>query len=1507
MIALLITSTKIIRTFLPKKIFGDYWIIDIENNEQILNIEEENNNWKIKSNLDYTLIDNNQNQINEIILKEHSLNYVKVNKNNEVYLLYIEPSYDLTTTHLNLDKTKITIGSQISNDIIYDNNLVSDLHATLTLENDKWKLIDNNSKLGVFVNNKREKNKILDYGDVIFILGLKIIILKNRIIINNPNNLVTYDKFTTIPLEQLPIQLKEIKEEIEENIELYQEDDYFLRAPRFKTSIEKQSMIIDPPPNKIVQEEMPAIFVIGSSLTVSSMSIMTIFTTLDSVLAGTRTMKSALPSLIGGVVMLMSMLLWPMLNRRYQKKMREKKELQRQEKYSKYISEKETEIDRIMRSQTQILHENYVPSKECENIILSKNRQLWERKIEQIDFLKVRLGLGNLPVELDIRYPEEHFTMEEDNLKDILNKLVFKSKILENVPITVSLTEKYILALVGKHKELSDFMKRIILQLITFHSYEDLKLVFFTSRENEETWDYVKSLPHVWSNDKTIRYFATTYEEMQNLSATLEREFQNRKINNDKNYKNFLPYYIIITDNYSISRNIEIIIDTLKQKTNIGFNVLVMNENLTTLPNECTTFINVNNMKGGIFESELVSTKQKEFIVDPYDEIDFKKCFMVLNNTPIKFTNELYSLPNNFTFLEMYNVGKVEQLNSLARWKMNDSTLSLQVPVGIDTHGMLFNLDIHEKAYGPHGLVAGMTGSGKSEFLIAYILSLAVNYHPLDVSFILIDYKGGGLAGAFENDITGVKLPHLAGKITNLDTAEMNRALLSIQSELRRRQQIFNETRKKLNEGVIDIYKYQKLYHNGLVTEPISHLLIISDEFAELKQQQPEFMDQLISTARIGRSLGVHLILATQKPSGIVNDQIRSNSRFKICLKVQEAADSMDVINTKDAAALKNPGRFYLQVGYNEYYALGQSAYAGSPYIPSDKLQKKVDKSINFINNIGSTIKEVEEIPKINLTVKGEQITNVVKYLSDIAKTNNIKVRQLWLSKIPGFIKIKDLIEKYNYQKNNNINVIIGEYDDPFNQRKELLQYNLAENNILIHGVTGSGKEMTLSTIIYGIITNYTVEEANIYILDFGTNMLKMYRNMPQVGDFIKEDELDKINNLFKMLNNEIVSRKNILKDYGSYTEYIKTNKLPLIVVILNNYEVFNELYTNYEDDIIFFTREGLKYGIVFIVTTTSSSIRYKLGQNFAKRLVLRMNDESDYNSILGNVNKLYPSKFIGRGLIKEDNAYEFQVASISENDTQSIISNLEKELKQKYNTKAKMVPILPNSVTLDLVMNSFKNLNTVPLGIEKESLTVSTYDIKKYLISVISSLDIFKHYNFICSFMKELELINNNNLIIIDRLKLFKDKKFKNSIYYNELDAYDNLLEIIKMYNEASQNLKHNVVIITGFDNFVNEKERMDINKLFKEAKKTNHFNFILIDNESSIKKYNYDDWYRGNGVSNNGIWLGNSITDQYVIKLTKLNKKLYEEIDNNFGYKIENGIPILIKLLDFIGEKDE
>ena len=435
-----------------------------------------------------------------------------------------------------------------------------------------------------------------------------------------------------------------------------------------------------------------------------------------------------------------------------------------------------------------------------------------------------------------------------------------------------------------------------------------------------------------------------------------------------------------------------------------------------------------------------------------------------------------------------------------------------------------------------------MDHMGKSEFIITYILSMAVNYHPYEVQFVLIDYKGGGLAGAFENKETGVSLPHLTGTITNLDVAEMNRTLVSIKSELQRRQRVFNETKDKLGKSTIDIYKYQKYYRDGLIEDPMSHLFIISDEFAELKQQQPEFMDELISIARIGRSLGVHLILATQKPSGVVNDQIWSNSKFKVCLKVQSRSDSMEMIKRPEAASIKEAGRFYLQVGYDDLFQLGQSAWAGAKYIPSDKILKKVDDSINFISHTGDKYKNIEDLVTVDTTQDyGDQLTNIVKYICDLGKKEEIKTSKLWLDAIPEKIFVQNLKTKYNYQPEPyNITPVIGEYDDPANQKQGISLLKISGGNTLIFGIGGSGKENLLNTIIYSCITEHRPEEINFYIVDCGAETLKVFNKIPHVGAVATTGEEEKIYGIFDYIVEEIDRRRNLFADFGgSYKEYI--------------------------------------------------------------------------------------------------------------------------------------------------------------------------------------------------------------------------------------------------------------------------------------------------------------------------------------------------------------------------------
>ena len=516
--------------------------------------------------------------------------------------------------------------------------------------------------------------------------------------------------------------------------------------------------------------EMPLILAMGSSLSMGIIMMVSIFNAINGQVSGTSTTTQMVTSLVVAFAMLVSMVLFPILTNKWNKRKKKKYEEKRQDRYKKYLNSKSNVINEIINKQKNILFENYPSPEECTQIILSKGARLWERKIDDYDFLTVRLGVGDVPVDMEIQYPEEQFTMEDDNLVEILNNIVDNSKILKDSPIVMSLAEKNVSAIIASGNEkVERFIKSLIIQLVAFHSYEDLKLVFLLKEDEEDNLEFVKMLPHVWDNSKQIRFFAYDYDEMNEISKHLEEVLQNRLQYENKDYKSFAPYYLIITNDYKKVENLKIITEILKTKVNVGFSILCITNDLLQLPNECKTFISIDkeSKTGMIFENELSSTNQKQITFDTSVIFFFDKICQAVSNIPIKYTeNGGNLLPNTYTFLEMYDVGRIEQLNILERWTRHDPTLSLRAPIGIDAQGMPIILDIHEKFHGPHGLIAGSTGSGKSEFIITYILSLAINYHPDDVNFILIDYKGGGLAGAFEK--RNMKLPHLVGTITNM-------------------------------------------------------------------------------------------------------------------------------------------------------------------------------------------------------------------------------------------------------------------------------------------------------------------------------------------------------------------------------------------------------------------------------------------------------------------------------------------------------------------------------------------------------------------------------------------------------------------------------------------------------------------------------------------------------------------------------------------------------------------
>lgn len=1533
---------------LPEKPAGRYWACDTDENgraRRLVCFEGEPDGWVAISSKKASVVDSSGNDIDKFSLEGVQIFGIRILQSidtNSKCIVLVEPQTNdrRTFTKLLIDKNeKLVIGRERSCDLCIDSTFVSLRHAILSFTDGTWTIEDCASTNGTYVNGRAigtGKRAVLNPGDYVYVVGVSFIVGERFIALNNPDNKVSWsNKLARMVVEQ------------NEQVETYYDDDeqdvethYFYRSPRFMQTIKAPRIVVDAPPALQPEDDMPVLLSIGPALTMGLAAVFSGTVMAYNTINNGGSLIQAAPMLVMAISMILGMALWPSLSRKFQARKHAAKERKRQASYRDYLDQIRDQILQEEKKQADILQENVVTTEHCINRALTRSRRLWDRTAQHSDFLTVRLGVGEKELEADIKFPEKHFSVDPDTLQDELQLLACEKRNLQNVPISLSLSEEWLCGIVGKRNLVVSFVRGIIAQLVCLHSYDELKLVFLIDEEELPEWNGFRWLPHVWSNNETVRFFATNIEEARELSLTLEKTIADRIENKcEFEKKNCEPYFVVVAASRAIAEKTEFFRSVVSSDCNRGFSVLALFDTLDFIPKECTSVIQLGS-EGRENLALAPQEHQSAFVEDRraaysshqddeenigflYDKDDTTGSFTrfsvdisvskenidimarALSNVKLDLVAQRYVLPKTITFLDMFEIGKVEHLNIASRWRESNPSKTLQTPVGVDENGDIFMLDLHEKSHGPHGLVAGMTGSGKSEFIITYILSLAVNYRPEEVSFVLIDYKGGGLAGAFDNE--ACRLPHLAGTITNLDGAAINRSLTSIQSELRRRQAVFNEARDKTNSGTMDIYRYQQLYRQDMVEQPVSHLFIISDEFAELKAQQPEFMDQLISTARIGRSLGVHLILATQKPSGVVNDQIWSNSKFKVCLKVQDRSDSMDMIRRPDAAALVDTGRFYLQVGYNELFSLGQSAWCGAPYLVSDYAKKKEDDSVAVVNITGRIVAE-EQRPKTESSyAKEKQIVAILRHVNDVAKEEHSCAKELWLPALPALLFADAVEEKYkrDIESVQGLFGVIGEIDDPDNQKQLPLRVAL-NHNVAVYGVAGSGKFTFVATLLYSLIKKHTPEELNIYIADFGAETLAAFKSAPHVGDVVVSSETEKVINLFKMLTKEFVSRREKFSKYGGdRVLYRKATgeHVPEIVVVINGMAAFYELFENCEQSLISLVSSGTKYGIYFLVTAISSnSIRYKLSQHFRDSYALKLNDIAEYSSILGIRPKVIPAALAGRGLLRQGKCIlEFQTAypDSSSNEVYSFIKSYCDNLPDASNRAAR-IPILPEKIDAEFFEGELNDLSAFPVGVAKDTLAVKRINLEKQKLSFVLAVDFDRLASFADGFVRALSA-GGHAVVLLDPNEALEE--------IEDIRWISGLSDCAQaLYNLAQGRCEGEMIYVavnplTALSE-LDASEQREVKTYFEKGFADQNINVVFIETSAALNPVRYEPWVQQYLNTASGVWVSDGIVEQSILKVSKVTMDMYGEVQPEFGYVVNKGKAQLTKLYAKKGE---
>lgn len=1338
----------------------------------------------------------------------------------------------------NINNTKI--GTYKYSDIALDKSyFIGDIDLKL-----ETRTLYINSEVEIFFNGYKIKEKLMSVkaGDVILIKDLKIIIYEKYIeIIGND----TYYK-------------ADLKEKI---IDSYKFENFpiYKRSPRIikKVTPEDVEIVMPPGENKIKKGSLIKIIV--------PPLVMTCMTILMSII-NPRGLYVIVT--IVGTIMSTIFSITAYINERKEATLKNNK---REEVYSKYLLNQRKKIDELSKKEVEAISYNNPSICEIEHLVNTYNSRIYERSINDFDFINIDIGSMDIRPSYNIRLNDNELNLEDDALVEEAKSIKKQFSMLKDIPTQIDLKSSH-LGIVGEKKDIHEQLKLIFAQLTFSQSYQDLEIIFLHDEKYRYEFSYLKWYPHFKIKSTNVTGVIDTERVRDQVLGSLNKILKDRKVKvQDKNKEErFSPHFIFVIDdprliiNNSIMEYLQV-----EENRNLGFSIIYTTNLKSNLPEYIKTVVTLDDKNVGTLLIKDGIMQNKKLRLNHINDVNLESLARKLSCLE-HIQGISNNIPESITFFEMYNIKNPEELNVKKRWSENQSHKSLAVPLGVRGKDDYVELNLHEKAHGPHGLVAGTTGSGKSEIVQSYILSLAVNFHPYEVGFLLIDYKGGGMASLFKN------LPHLLGTITNLDGAESMRAMASIKSELERRQSLFNEY------GVNHINSYNKLFKSGEAKEPLPHLFLISDEFAELKKEQPDFMSELVSAARIGRSLGIHLILATQKPSGVVDDQIWSNSKFKLALKVQNESDSNEILKTPDAAGITLPGRAFLQVGNNEIYELFQSAWSGANY-EKDEDNSIVDDRVYIINELGQSHllnKDLSELD-IDNKLKESELDVVVNHINYIFSEMNIEeVKKPWLPPLEENIK-SPYIDKLNIKdvsrfEDLDMNIALGVVDLPEKQSQVEYKINFEEDgNLAIFSSPGFGKSTTITTIMLSMAIKNSPKLLNYYVLDLGNTSLIKLKELPHTADYLTFDDIDKLYKLIKILEQEVKNRKKLLgeKNAMNFSMYnkISDEKLAAKVIFIDNYDVIKEFGYEVEEFINKLSRDGVGLGIYLVITASrSNSIKYATLNNFKNKFTHYMFDNNEINAIVGR--SAYGIKEIkGRALVKQENVNLMQVykVSLAKDDMEYILevgSIVDKIKDLNTGGKAKGIPTLPESLNRDSIKayinNNSLNSNLVAIGLDTEEIEAKYLNLennsniivggtqsgKTSLLKIIienildseskififdsSDMDLYKYKdNKLVTYLESLQ-------DAIEFLTYIKDESINIKMEYEEAKLIDSTLKPKDYY----QKIKKQYIVIDDIDKFlevIKNTKNFEAEKILQEALQ---YGFKIIGTTNSNKMKGYD-----------------------------------------------------------------
>ncbi len=986
--------------------------------------------------------------------------------------------------------------------------------------------------------------------------------------------------------------------------------------------------------------------------------------------------------------------------------------------------------------------------------------RLWERRTSDPDFGEIRLGIGTR--RSTVPYTLAGSEGGQANQVEEAVALSRNSEFVTDVPITVQLRQtappekkksdpkkegkpdaaseggmekapaviaRHSLGVISAKPDAAyRFVNGLLVQFTAFHSPADTRLYIVGADAVRPAWAWAYNLPHATSSSGSLLCFedapGTPQKDEGDLARfwrTLRTELERRQIrlDEDENDNVALPFLLVVVDMQALPEQSTLadidgqpaIATILANGLRLGAAVIFMVPRAERVPSDCQAVIELDaramrfryaeiglNSRRYLGEADTIAADER------LDQFARQQARWALR------TNLSGTLASAVSLLQVYGKARAEDFDLRAVWKRSrqpETADWLRVPVGLKSGNETRELIFSAQADGVHGMIAGTTGSGKSELLLMIIVGLALNYDPSVVNFVLVDFKGGAAFEGFR------KLPHCVDIVTNLKGTAGSRTFTALRSEVKRREKLITDTNSK------DIVHYRRRTDLPPDREPFPHLFIIIDEFAEMVKEMPELRPELDSITRVGRAIGISLILAAQSPGNVVTEQMRANMKFRICLRLEKPEESREMLHRSDAAHLPIgiPGRGYIQVG-NENIELVQIARAGGPYVPTERKLEDADiewlddeapdgakktepralsdilvermaacadaypdeiarqtkpwpdmlptyLSLNALPTHGSDLPAIYPPNLLPSDVAWLRDADALSHgqlsetaVSDVSAHEEVSADEAALD--GATLTLSPALERwlagqgawYGVRwQDRALRVPVGLIDHPEIARQLVLLVNLTRGHIVLFGASGWGKTMFLRTLIIGLAATHSPGELHVYALDFGASGLGVFRDLPQMGAIISATQTERVERLLRRLTLIIDERKLLLEqqradDVIQYNAAHPQSIVPTILLVIDNFAEFRENFDAQIGTLISIARDGRVCGVYVVVTAEqTNALPAKLYSQFTERMTLKLAESGEYAGVVGR-NMPAINDIPGRGYVAIDRRpLEFQIA----------------------------------------------------------------------------------------------------------------------------------------------------------------------------------------------------------------------------------------------------------------------